>query len=248
MLILNKLLPIFVLPTGIATLLLLFAIWKKKRWPIVAALALMYVCSAPRVGEKLIGWVENTYPAIAVDAVEKADAIVVLGGLYGPAMPDGYVANWSESVERFEAGVQLMQANKAPLLIFTGAKLPWEKRDTTEGAELRLEAIKRGVAPAKVIVTDFVANTADEARVVAVMMKERGWKRVILITTGWHMRRSAYQFTRAGVNFTPFPVDFRADPQRAWAAIDFLPKGDALALTETALRECYGYAFYRLFR
>jgi len=27
-------------------------------------------------------------------------------------------------------------------------------------------------------------------------------------------------------------------------ALDFIPKAEAWQLTETALRECYGYAFY----
>lgn len=248
MLILNKLLPIFVMPLGIAALLLLFALWKKRRWPIVAALVIVFVASTPWVAAKAIRLVETVYPAIALDAVEPADAIVVLGGIYGPPMPDGYVTNWSDSVERFHAGVQLLQHGKAPLLVFTGAKLPWEKRPTTEGAELRLEALARGLDPARVMVTDYVANTADEARVVAALMESRGWKRVILVTTGWHMPRSAYQFKKAGVVFTPFPVDFRGDATRTLAAIDFIPRAEALMLTETALREGYGYAFYRIFR
>jgi uncharacterized SAM-binding protein YcdF (DUF218 family) len=248
MLFFNKFLPIFVLPMGVAALLLLFALWKKQRWPVLLAIVIMWISSTPWVGSKLIGWVESAYPAIAVDAVEPADAIVVLGGIYGPSMPDGYISNWSDSVERFEAGVRLMQANKAPMLIFTGAKLPWEKRVTTEGAELRAEAIAREIDPKRVIVTNIVANTADEAREVALLMRERNWRRVILITTGWHMRRSAYQFKKAGVAFTPFPVDFRSDNQRALASIDFIPKGEALGQTETALRETYGYWFYRLFR
>ena len=41
-----------------------------------------------------------------------------------------------------------------------------------------------------------------------------------------------------------FPVDFRSDRNRPVTALDFIPKAEAWQLTETALRECYGYAFY----
>ena len=37
MLFLNKLLPVFVLPLGLVLLLLLFAFWLKKRWPVLGA-------------------------------------------------------------------------------------------------------------------------------------------------------------------------------------------------------------------
>jgi uncharacterized SAM-binding protein YcdF (DUF218 family) len=62
------------------------------------------------------------------------------------------------------------------------------------------------------------------------------------------MPRSAYLFRKAGVDCLLFPVDFRFDRQRPAVAVDFLPKAEALQMTETALRELYGNAFYRLFR
>jgi uncharacterized SAM-binding protein YcdF (DUF218 family) len=248
MLFLNKLLPVFFLPLGVVGWLLLLAFWKQWRWPVAVAVVLLSVSSMPWVGQKLLGWVETRYPAVAIDAVEPADAIIVLGGIFGPPMPEGYLANWAESVERFEAGVRLIQAEKAPLMVLSGAPLSTTLRVSTEGAELRREAIARGIPEEKILVTSHVGNTADEARVIAEMMKERNWQRVVLVTTGWHMRRSAYQFERAGVTFTPFPVDFRMDPKRAFNPMDFLPRGEGLMNTETALRECYGYWFYRLFR
>ena len=50
MLYLNKLLPIFVLPLGWVVLLLAIAIWRRKRWPLFAALVVLYLSSMPAVG------------------------------------------------------------------------------------------------------------------------------------------------------------------------------------------------------
>ena len=50
-----------------------------------------------------------------------------------------------------------------------------------------------------------------------------------------------------GVRITTFPVDFRRSTNPI-TLLDFLPKGDDLKDTETALREIYGNLFYRLFR
>jgi uncharacterized SAM-binding protein YcdF (DUF218 family) len=244
----NKVLPLFVLPIGWVGLLVLFALWRKKRWPLVVALAVLYLGSLPFVGVRLIGWVERRHPAMAVGQVEPADAVVVLGGILGPKVSGDHIGNFLETGERFEAGVILLHADKAPWLVFTGARMGWRDTHATEGDELKRLAIARGVAADKILVTDYVANTADEARVVAAMMKKRGWQRIVLVTTGWHMARSALQFRKAGVEGVIFPVDFRHDPNRRISMIDFIPRAEAWMQTETALREIYGYWFYRLFR
>lgn len=248
MLFFNKVLPLFGLPAGIVALLVLFALWRKKRWPLVVALGVLYLGSIPFVGNRLIGWMESRYPAVALHQVEPADAVVVLGGILGPRAGEGQVPNFLETSERFEAGVALLQAGKAPALIFTGATMSWQNTTSTEGDELRRLAIARGVTADKILVTREVENTAGEAAAVAELMKANGWKRVILVTTGWHMPRAAWQFKKAGVDCIIFPVDFRFDPARKAGAVDFVPRGDAWQMTETALRECYGNLFYRLFR
>ena len=248
MLLLNKVLPLFVLPFGVVCVLVLVALWRKKWWPGLLALVIFYLSSIPFVGDRLLGWLESRYPVIPVAEAGPADAIVVLGGILGAATPEGVIPNWMDSVERFEAGVALSQAGRAPRLVFTGAHRQWLGRDTTEGAELRQLAIARGVAAEKIVVTSHIDNTATEAAAVAAWVKAEGLHRVILVTTSWHMPRSVYLFRRAGVDCQPFPVDFHLDRTRSVMLLDFVPSGGAWTNTETALRECYGYAFYRLFR
>ncbi len=247
MLFLNKLLPVFVLPLGLVVLLLVFALWRKRRWPVIAAILLLYLSSIPFVGQRLIGWLESRYPAVTPTQVEPADAVVVLGGIFGPQAAPGLLPNFADSGERLEAGIVLLQAGKAPWLVFTGGRIPWEGRIKVEGEDSRAQAIVRGVPAERIIITREVGNTSDEARAVADLMKERGWRRIILVTSGWHMPRSAHLFRRAGVNCLIFPVDFRRYRNRPVTLLDFLPKADALDETETTLREIYGNLFYRLF-
>ena len=246
MLFLNKLLPIFALPLGLSVMLIVVGLLFKRRWLIWAAVVLLYVPSLPFIGNRLLGWLETRHAAVPVAQAGPADAVVVLGGIFGPPVTAGYLANISESGERLEAGIQLTQSSRAPWLVFTGAKIPWEGRDVIEGEDSRRAAVARGVPAGKILITREIGNTADEARAVAELMQARGWKRIILVTTGWHMPRAARLFRHAGVDFTPFPVDFRIDPHRPLTLLDFLPNAGALANTETALRECYGMAFYAL--
>ena len=248
MLFLNKLLPIFALPLGVTFLLLLLALLARKRWPAILAAAVLYLSSMGVVANPLIGWLESRYPAVPIAQAGKADAIIVLSGIFGPPVKPGYLVNLSESVERLEGGIVLHQNGAAPWLVFTGGRIPWDGRRKVEGEDSREVAVARGVAADKILITREVGNTADEAQAVADLMRTRGWKRIILVTTGWHMPRAAWLFRRAGVECTVFPVDFRCDPTRRITVLDFLPNAGALEGTETALREIYGNLFYRLFR
>lgn len=247
-LLLNKILPLFFLPFGLVCGLVFFALWRKKWWPGVLALAVLTGCSLPVVGSSLIGWLETRYPEIPLTQLEPADAVVVLGGVLGPKTSAGGQTNWLDTVERFEAGVAIVQAGKAGRLVFTGARMPWDDQETTEGEKLRRLAVARGVPPGKILVTREIDNTATEAKAVADLMKGEGWKHVIVVTTGWHMPRSVLVFRRAGVDCTPFPVDLRSDRTQSLSLIEFVPKAEAWQMTETAIREGYGYLFYRFIR
>jgi uncharacterized SAM-binding protein YcdF (DUF218 family) len=246
MLFLHKLLPMFVLPLGWVVVFLGLAIWKKKRWPAIAALVVLYLSSIGVVGDGLTRRLESTYPMIPLKEAPKVDAIVVLGGLIGPPVKPGQILNLGEAVERLEAGIQLWQAKKAEWLVFTGGRIPWLEQVETEGASLRRIAIERGVPGDRILVTGEVGNTADEARLVKGLLAEHGFGQILLVTSAWHMPRAARMFVKAGVGFAAFPVDYQLANEEKTTLLDFLPSAGGLRRTETALREWYGIAYYAL--
>jgi uncharacterized SAM-binding protein YcdF (DUF218 family) len=154
---------------------------------------------------------------------------------------------WSEAVDRFEQGIALMKAGKAPLLIFTGGRLPWSKQQITEGQELQTAALARGIPASSIIVTEEVGNTADEAKAVRKIAEARKLQRIILVTTAYHMPRAEYLFRTRGVPVLPFPADYNTRYDEPISVLDFLPQAGALGNTETALRETYGRLYYHFF-
>lgn len=241
MLFLNKLLPVFVLPVGIVTLLVVLA--SLRRWRVLGLVAagLLVAASLPVVGNALLGPLEAEHPPARVDEVAPADAVLVLGGVLSPASGPGLLPEWSEAVERFEAGIALVRADRARLLLFTGDPLG------SEGATLRRLALARGVPDDRIRVIGAVDNTADEAVRLQRLASEHGWRRVVLVSSVWHLPRAVRQFRGAGVELAPFPVDYRALPNRRLPYLDWLPTASALAKTELAMREAYGIAFHALF-
>jgi uncharacterized SAM-binding protein YcdF (DUF218 family) len=249
MLFFNKLLPIFVLPIGWVVTLLVIGLVRRKRWPLIAAVVVLYLSSLPIVGSLLFRALESRYLPLGPGQVERVDAIVPLGGIFGPSPRCAECfPNLGDASDRLEAGIALWKLNKAEYLVFTGGRLPWSAQLEVEGAASMRAAAARGVPADKILITGEVGNTVDEAHAIAAMMRERGWSKVILVTSAWHMPRAARTFRKAGVSFIPFPVDYRETPQSSVTILDFLPSAGALAQTEQALREVYGILFYSLRR
>ena len=116
----------------------------------------------------------------------------------------------------------------------------------TEGDVLAAQARALGVPADRIAVTGLVVNTADEAREVAALLGARQMPhaRVLLVTSAFHMRRARQVFQQAGLVVEPFPVSFWSSDLSGFTVFWFLPSVNALAETQTALRELYGRAFY----
>lgn len=247
MLILNKLLPLFVLPLGVSLMLLAWGTFRRRRSVAIAGLLVLLVSSNPFVGHFLIRWTEQWAERRVVTEVPTADAIVVLSA--GRSVPPGpaNASEWGEA-NRFYGGLELFRGNRAPILVFTGAWVSWEPNAPLEGDVLAGYARDNGVPADRILVTGKVGNTADEAREVSALLRGRGLTapRVLLVTSAFHMPRARRQFEHAGLTVEPFPVNFLSPSGRRLTVVDVLPAVGALGRTEIALRELYGRAFYRL--
>lgn len=244
MIYLHKILPLFVMPLALAIGLAAYgAARRRMKWVWVAIVSL-YAAATPLVGGAMFGLVEAGMVRRDARAVARADAVVVLSGmLHGVTGAGGVVMEWADP-DRFFGGVELFRAGVAPLLVFTGGTVPWLAHLPTEGAVLRVQAEMMGVAPAAIRVTADARNTAEEAAAVRGLLGPNA-RRIVLVTSAFHMPRAARQFANAGLVVDQFPVDFKVGTA-SLTPMDFLPTAGALGLTEAALRELLGRAYYRI--
>lgn len=118
---------------------------------------------------------------IVDEAAQPSDAIVVLGN-------DNY---WGERAAR---AAELYRDRWAPRVISSGAQV----RPYASIADLiRRDLIDRGVsAEAVVHFANYGGSTREEAYAVRRLMRERGWKRLIVVTSNYHTRRARYIYRR----------------------------------------------------
>ncbi len=241
MLLVNKILPILVLPLGFALLCLLAGLVLRKRLLLWYAALLLWAFSMPVVCNGLMRFVEAGTRRIPVSSVSRADAIVVLSGMIRQV--DGApLGEWDDAADRFEGGIDLFKARKAPLLVFTRGKMPWQPDAIPEGELLSRRAVLLGVPQSSIRLTAKVGNTADEAVAAAKLLGDR--KKIILVTSAFHMRRALFMFENAGFEVVPFRVDYQVDDNAGLTVLRFLPSAEALAQSEKALREMIGWLFY----
>jgi len=107
-----------------------------------------------------------------------------------PSGPSSFVREWGDAVDRLEGGLALMRAKRAPRLIFTGGRVPWDVLPTTEGDWLMEQACNRGLPAAAISITPPVQNTAEEAQAVAAMLDGAPSTHILLVTSAFHMPRA----------------------------------------------------------
>jgi len=223
-------------------MILVGLITRKRSWVVIAAIFL-YVASMPLVSTPLMQMIEGSTTKLSPQDTPSADAIVVLGGMIDwIRSSQGVVPEWGDP-DRFWDGVELVKAGRAPILVFTGGKLPWQLGDETEGDVLKHYAQLLQVPGEKIWVTEKVENTADEAKAVAKML-ESTKRKIILVTSAFHMNRAKGLFNREGFQVFAYPVDFKGGGVNLSTA--FLPSPNALSVTDLCIREMVGRLYYQL--
>ena len=244
MIYLHKTLPTFVLPIMLVIMVILIGLIKNKKKLIYIAIGVLYILSTPIFSNNFFKLVEGSEYRKPISAIDSADAIVVLSGMLEiNEVGDSTYIEWGDP-DRFFGGIALFKAGKAQKLVFTGGKMPWDKAKKTEGEVLKQCAISNGIPSEKIFVTKDVENTADEAVAVKELISPS--KRIILVTSAYHMYRAKRLFEKQGFEVIPLKEDCKSKRNKEITIIDFLPYSNYLKNTETGLREIIGRKLYTI--
>ncbi len=233
---LKKLLSLILLPpTLFIILFLIIAVISKRR--VVSLLAFfgafgLYLLSVEPVKDMLYKPLEEAYP---VPREVQADALVVLGG---GSYNTGILKE--DSMKRLLTGFILHKRYGLPIILSGGAsigKLP--------EAEVMKQVLEELGVDKKEIITEVRSrDTLENAKYVKEICKERNFKKIVLITSAYHMRRAVETFRRAGLETIPYPTDFKQD--KSYNLYSFIPRMSALNDSYKALREHLGGLAYSM--
>lgn len=246
---LSKLLPLFFYPLGLA---IAVGLWvslvglrqgaRKTACLGLVATAGLWLSSTPFCADWLFQGLQQPFPLQPMTAIPKAEAILVLGGLAeGPAdRPD--TVDYADSIERALYARHLFLADKAPLLLISGGSAPGWRPEAEIIADLLVDL---GVPRTALLTESKSRNTRQNALFSQVMLQERQMKRVLLVTSAYHMQRAQATFRALGVEVIPAPTDHHLTADE-FPSMNWLPKAEALEHSTRALKEYLGWVVYRL--
>lgn len=257
---LSKLLPLLLYPLGLG-LSLGVAGWlgRRRRWgPWLGAggLGVIWLFAMPLTSRQLIWGLEEQAVALVPEPIPQADAVVVLGGGLRPPLPPRAGVEVAEGGDRLLTGVRLLNQQRAPLLVTSGGSVSFTSGDPAEPEAIwaRDLAEELGVPPERIVLNPHSRTTAEEARDIGELGRQRGWRRILLVTSAYHLPRSLESFERrSGLEVIPVACDFQLPeraqfgaPTAASLVMDLLPSADALELSTVAVKEHLGSLAYRL--
>lgn len=189
---------------------------------------------------------EREFPPVPVEELPQADAIAVLGGGIGSCTNVTCYPELYMSADRVTHAARIWKAGKAPVIIPSGKG----------GVNAALPYLKElGVPETAVLVENESGNTEENARSVKREVERLGGggeRKVILVTSAWHMRRSLLMFRKyaPGIDIIPAACDYEAMVHMdAWNFFgDLIPNADSLLRNSYMLKEYIGYWGYRILR
>jgi len=249
------------LPPGIFLLLfaaafILILLRKRKPAAIAAgsALLLFYLFSARFFSDALIRPLEDSSPPFEAggQAAESglmagAPVVVLSGGCIDNSPEEGMGASLNtESEKRLVYGLGLAARLERPLIFSGGSDGSGEseadaaRRFIAENPSLAVGRSGRRIA---VSYDDRSRTTRENARNVAALAGPA--KKIILVTSAYHMRRAALSFHKLGIETVNAPADYKSIRRKVRAA-DFLPTMAAFMNSYRAVREYIGYLAYSM--
>ncbi|MBE9060921.1 YdcF family protein [cf. Phormidesmis sp. LEGE 11477] len=256
---LSKLLPLFVYPVGLSSLLMalgLVWLWRHPRratGAIALALFILFFSSNPVVSDKLLSSLEWRY--FPPDPVPTADAIVVLGGATVPAIAPRPWVEVGEAGDRILYAARLYNQGHAPKLILSGGRVQWRGgSDESEADDMKALAMAMNVPAADIILEETSLNTRQNAVNVKEILAAQSIESVLLVTSAVHMPRSVAIFQKLDIEVIPAPTDYlvATPPDESGGTtiegriLSLLPHAEATGRFTRAMKEYIGFAIYRL--
>ena len=201
----------------------------------------LYLCSTAWFADLLMGQLEDGFRPKALSVIERADAIVVLGGATRGDTHFSSLGDLNQQADRIVHALQLYRAGKAPLILLSGGA----DRDSRPEAELMQEHLElMGVSPRVLLRERESRDTRENALYSAILLRGKDVRSILLVTSGVHMRRAVPLFEAQGFRVIPAPTDFQRLVGKP-AVPRWLPTADDLVRTTYAIREFVGYQVYR---
>lgn len=141
---------------------------KKLVW--FAAILVLIIIALPL----LVGWYLSPQ-----DILEESDAIVVVSG--------------GDNNARIQKAADLYKEGWATYILFSGAAA---EGNVSNALAMKRISVKKGIPASKILIEENSKTTVENAELSAPIIKGNGYKKIILVTSPYHQRRTYELFKK----------------------------------------------------
>jgi len=248
--ILSKILNILLTPYFWVFIVLIssfFVSIKYRKSTFIAGLSLLYIFSAELFVYPILKYWE--IPTIWYKEVpnDYYDVAIVLGGMASPGkLPDDRT-HFSSSPDRLLHAMQLYKLGKVKKILLTGGSGEMTGKRIPEAEFLRNELILCGVDSLDILIDNKSKNTRENALFSKELLDTHFNKNVkcILVTSGYHMRRSVACFNKIGLEVLSFSVDSQiSDTVSVFSLLT--PSPHCMIKWHVIMHEFFGFFSYKV--
>ena len=203
--------PIGLVWGGLIVLAVIF--WRRKQRGFALAASAMILILTVVGGTDISFWMlwklEEPWTSVKLAEQPECEAALVLGGFADPSRYEAGGVHLTRAGDRVMMGIEALRTGKAKVLLLGGGWMVQDGKRVSESETVKawLTGWKL-TSDREVIALGQCVDTHDEAVRFAALAKERGWKRLLLITSATHMRRAAATFRAVGAEPFPVPCNF----------------------------------------
>jgi uncharacterized SAM-binding protein YcdF (DUF218 family) len=256
---LSKLIAVFIYPSGLILILGLLGLClflaqraRAAQKALAAALLVFLIAANPLVAGWLLNSLEKDFPPLNPNSAPYADIIVLLGGGLGLPLPPRKTPQLVSGSDRLWQAAQLYNAGRAPYLLIAGGNVfsaPGFEAEAHYSAEV---LTAWGVPREKILIESRSRTTQQNAENIAPMLNTLNARKILLVTSAYHMRRSIRAFRKQlsnEVEIIPASADVLVTHNlngNAPSLFSYLPHPGAFSGTQRALHEYFGILYYWL--
>jgi uncharacterized SAM-binding protein YcdF (DUF218 family) len=246
----SKFFAFLVMPAGIISTLLLLAIYTKNRTKskkfVISAFIFFYIFTNPILVNELTLWWE--YAPTPISAVKPHDIGVILtGGVTNDNKLPKENIFLGNSSDRVGQAIELYKNKKISKILISGGSIDvFAKTPKNEADDIAKYLIISGVPSDKIFMETHSKNTKENAVNSSKILKKQFVNQsVLLITSGYHLKRAVGCFQKVGIKVTPYGSSYFSHDRQIIPSY-FFPKEEYLAYSHLLFREMMGYFVYNL--
>ncbi len=227
----------------ISSLLIRSKIWKRRLF--IAALASLLFCSNEFISNEVMRLWE--LPPTPFSEITKTYQVgILLTGVTKSNFSPTDRVYFQRSSDRVTHTLQLYTLGHIKKILISGGSGTILER-TKEADELALVLQMMGVPKEDLIIENQSDNTYQSAVAVKKMIEGNfAPEECLLITSGYHMRRSRACFKKAGLDIDTFSVDFLSNKRTFTPDVLLVPKIESVFVWQVLTKEWVGMLAYKV--